>query len=76
MAAVHFGGAGQHKCSMPSVHFMGAGQYACSTINNKTNPEKLNVFRGFLAHLPGFEPGTFRLGANFAEGAPSAFEFR
>ena len=28
----------------------------------KTPPEKLNVFRGFLAHLPGFEPGTFRLG--------------
>ena len=28
----------------------------------KESPEKLNVFQGFLAHLPGFEPGTFRLG--------------
>jgi hypothetical protein len=32
----------------------------------KESPEKLNVFRGFLAHLPGFEPGTFRLGVRIS----------
>ena len=31
-------------------------------IVQKKTLEKLNVFKGFLAHLPGFEPGTFRLG--------------
>ena len=47
---------------MPAVHFWGAGQYGCSTEEKKKALEKLNVFKGFLAHLPGFEPGTFRLG--------------
>ena len=31
-------------------------------IVQKKTLEKLNVFKDFLAHLPGFEPGTFRLG--------------
>ena len=33
-----------------------------SLYKRRKTPEKLNVFGGFLAHLPGFEPGTFRLG--------------
>ena len=39
------------KCSMSVVRK-----------RKKKTLEKLNVFKGFLAHLPGFEPGTFRLG--------------
>ena len=31
-------------------------------IVQKKTLEKLNAFKGFLAHLPGFEPGPFRLG--------------
>lgn len=34
-----------------------------SVYRQKKALEKFNVFKGFLAHLPGFEPGTFRLGA-------------
>ena len=33
-----------------------------SVKTDKNNPEKLNVFRGYLAHHIGFEPMAFRLG--------------
>ncbi len=33
-----------------------------SSKRQKITPEKLNVFGGYLAHLSGFEPETFRLG--------------
>ena len=41
----------------------------------KEKPENA-LFSGLLASPARFERAAFRLGANFAEGAPSAFEFR
>ena len=40
------------------------GNYVVKFIckNYKTNPEKFNVSRGYLAHHIGFEPMAFRLG--------------
>jgi len=41
--------------------------------HKKGKTPKIGVISAFLASWKGFEPPACRLGANFAEGAPSAF---